>query len=110
MKRTVEMLGRRLPDHDFKGAKNVPDMEPGDYIKMINHPGTPPESNLTGETWYVMSPNGLLGNLQAHTVREEDDGLITVKPGDGSSNSILLGNGLESWHGYITNGLWWSLA
>lgn len=110
MKRTDETQGRRLPDHDFKGATNTPDMEPGDFIKMLNHPGVHPASNLTGETWYVMSPNGLLGNLQAHTVREEDDGSISVKPGDGSSNSILVGNGAESWHGYITRGLWWRLS
>jgi len=111
VKRTDEIQGRRLPDHDFKGATNIPPMEPGDFIKMLNHPGETPASNLTGDTWYGMSPNGLLANLDAHTVREEDDGSISVKPGDGSSNSILVSQGEgKSWHGYITRGLWWSLA
>lgn len=116
MKRTDEIQGRRLPDVDVsEGATNIiPRMEPGDYVKVLNSPGIPPASNLTGTTWYVVTPNGLKGNLGAHTVREEDDRSITVKPGDGSSNSILVNHqtpgGTTSWHGYITRGLWWSLA
>lgn len=116
MKRTNEIQGRRLPDVDVTdGATNIfPSMEPGDYVKVLNFPGTPPASNLTGTTWYAVTPNGLTANLNAHTVREEDDGSISVKPGDGSSNSILVSHrtpdGTTSWHGYITRGLWWSLA
>ena len=113
MKRTDEMQGRRLPDVDVTdGATNIfPRMSPGDYVKVLNFPGVPPASNLTGDTWYVKTPNGMSGNLHAHTVREEDDGSITVKPGDGSSNSILVNGGDRgSWHGYITRGLWWSLT
>jgi len=102
MKRTDELQGRRLPDADFKGAICLPHMDPGDYMKVLVNPG--------GYTWYVTTPNGLLWNLANHTVREEDDGSISVKPGDGSSNSILVGTGDKSWHGYITRGLWWSLA
>ena len=112
MKRTDEMQGRRLPDWDAHlGARMEPHMEPGDYMKALDFPVDPPASNLTGDTWYVKTPNGLSGNLHAHTVREEDDGSITVKPGDGSSNSILINShdGM-SWHGYITRGLWWSLG
>ena len=111
MKRTDEMRGRRLPDWEFTGASNMPKMEPGDYMKVLNHIGKPGPTNLTGEFWYVMTPNGILGNLGNHTVREEDDGSITVAPGDGSSNSILVGRGEgKTWHGYITRGLWWSLS
>ena len=112
MKRTDERHGRRLPDVDARdGATNIiPRLEPGDYVRVLNFPGTPPPSNLTGDTWYVKTPNGMSGNLHAHTVREEDDGSITVKPGDGSSNSILINSHKgTSWHGYITRGLWWSL-
>jgi hypothetical protein len=109
------MQGRRLPDVEFRENRGFREaMEPGDYFRIVNGPRETAPSNLTGETWYAMSPNGLLANLAAHTVREEDDGSITVKPGDGSSNSILVSTrtveGEVSWHGYITRGLWWSLA
>jgi hypothetical protein len=114
MKRTNETQGRRLPDVDFTGSTNLPPMEPGDYVKILNHPGDPQASNLTRETWYAVTPNGLHASLGNHTVREEDDGSISVKPGDWSSNSILVTqrrpDGDLSWHGYITRGLWWSLA
>lgn len=111
MKRTDDVHGRRLPDWDAHlGARMEPRMEPGDYMKVLNFPIDQPASNLTGDTWYFKTPNGLPGNLHAHTVREEDDGSISVKPGDGSSNSILVSSGSRgSWHGYITRGLWWSL-
>lgn len=110
MKRTNELIGRRLPDWEFSGASNAPPMEPGDYLKVLNNPFPTGPTNLTGETWYVVTPNGLHGNLSNHTVRENEDGTISVKPNDGSSNSILVRHGTNSWHGYITNGLWWSLA
>jgi hypothetical protein len=46
--------------------------------------------------------------LSIHTVREEDDGTISVRPGDGSSNSILIKYRAEPtwWHGYIEHGVW----
>ena len=110
MKRTDEMQGRRLPDVELRDYYNI-DMAPGDYVRVLGYPTPRPSTNLTGEVWFVTTPNGLLGNLGGHTVREEEDGSISVKPGDGSSNSILVtGAQGESWHGYITRGLWWSLA
>ena len=43
--------------------------------------------------------------LDYHTVRENEDGTISVLPGDGSSNSILVhGSRVRSWHGYIYSG------
>ncbi len=43
--------------------------------------------------------------LRNHTVREHEDGTISVRPGDGSSNSILvIGHDSEQWHGYIEHG------
>jgi hypothetical protein len=56
-----------------------------------------------------MSPDGNgMGTLMIHTVRENDDGTITVAAGDGSSNSILHGGGAQNkeWHGYIDHGVW----
>lgn len=49
----------------------------------------------------------MAGRLEHHTVREEDDGTISVRPNDGSSNSIQItgGQGRE-WHGYIEHGVW----
>lgn len=110
MKRTDEMQGRRLPDVELR-VHYASVMGPGDYVRVLGYPEPLPDSNLTGDVWFATTPNGLLANLGGHTVREEDDGSISVKPGDGSSNSILVtGADGRSWHGYITRGLWWSLA
>lgn len=49
----------------------------------------------------------MIGNLELHTVREHEDGTISVRPGDGSSNSILIsGSRGRKWHGYIEHGIW----
>jgi hypothetical protein len=114
MKRTDEIQGKRLPDQPLGSEQDK--AQPGDFWKWCLEDGSTfdldpwPVTNLTGSYWGGITPNGLRMNLLSHTVREEDDGSITVKPGDGSSNSILVSDGEESWHGYITNGLWWSLA
>ncbi|HWK19802.1 MAG TPA: hypothetical protein VNR37_03405 [Microbacteriaceae bacterium] len=113
MKRTNEIQGtRRLPDLDYRENFSMRKDPPGTYVKIVNFPPMAVgPTNLTGDLWFVITPNGLLGNLGNHTVREEDDGTISVNPGDGSSNSILVNGGEQgSWHGYITRGLWWSLA
>jgi hypothetical protein len=47
----------------------------------------------------------LIGTLAAHTVREHEDRSISVLPGDGSSNSILISNQRGSWHGFIYAGV-----
>lgn len=65
--------------------------------------------NLTGEVWGVCTPNGLYGLLSLHTVRyHPEDDTISVRPGDGSSNSILIhGRSPEhTYHGYIEHGKW----
>ncbi len=125
MKRTDEIQSRRLPDVEWEdNALRREQEEPGVYYRVLNDPEPYPPSNLTKQTWYVVTPNGLHGSLHNHTVREEDDGSISVKPGDGSSNSILVNGAVQpegwkpgdgawpkaSWHGYITRGLWWSLS
>ncbi len=107
--------GRRRPDM-LEGE--LPDeIMPGDYWKILDASGAPKqstyESNLTGTCWHLAVPLGrsdeayALANLIAHTVRENaDDGSISVLPGDGSSNSILVTRRPgETWHGYVYNGV-----
>lgn len=113
------MQGRRRPDLAF--AEIHDDLKPGDYWKILDTgtgepraPDPPQPENLTGTCWYVVVPlddgDGTgygLGRLEAHTVREEDDDTISVRPNDGSSNSILItGAHGKSWHGYIEHGVW----
>lgn len=118
------MQGRRLPDTPVdRLPESLDDLKPGDYWKVLTKEGEPltPEaysggrsypSNLTGGVWSFWSPdsNGM-GTLVAHTVREHEDGTISVLPGDGSSNSILHSGGAQgkTWHGYIYNGEWRSV-
>lgn len=89
--------------------------EPGDYWRHVRPDGSsmvaegaPGNGNLTGGVWGICAPNGAIGTLMRHTVREhEEDGTISVRPGDGSSNSILIGWGdVRQWHGYIEHGVW----
>lgn len=108
------MKGRRLPD--MKLNEWPKDVQPGDYWKILDSDGTPKQStypdNLTGTCWYIIAPRGdsegyAVGRLEAHTVRENEDGTISVLPGDGSSNSIAI-SGAHGyyWHGYIYDGEW----
>lgn len=116
------MKGRRLPDTEFgELPQTLDEMQPGDYWKYLNDDGMPmsaaeyrgrsdgAESNLTDTVWGYWSPDGNgMGTLALHTVREHDDGTISVRPGDGSSNSILHTGGAQRqiWHGYIEHGVW----
>ena len=94
-----KLQGRRRPDTP---SGDLPDnILPGDYWKVI---GPTP-------FWHVAVPLGrgdeayALGNLVNHTVREHEDGTISVRPGDGSSNSILVSRRDSTWHGYIDHGV-----
>jgi hypothetical protein len=116
-------LGRRLPDTDVNHLAEG--WGPGDYWRVLTEDGsrpmTPEEyggknkdypSNLTGGVWWVVTPNGVPAVLCLHTVREHEDGTISIRPGDGSSNSVLVeGYSHElkervSWHGYVEHGVW----
>ncbi|MFL5312234.1 MAG: hypothetical protein ACJ79H_17515 [Myxococcales bacterium] len=109
----VRTPGRRRPDLVL--GELPPDLRAGDYWKVLDKDGserrsTNPE-NLTGTCWFVCVPmpgdsEGYgLGRLEHHTVREHDDGTISVRPNDGSSNSILVSGGPRGrWHGYIDHG------
>lgn len=113
----MTVQGRRLGDTRL-GDFPLPydDLRPGDYWKNLDRDTGEPRvvsnpSNLTGLCWTVIAPGPdgmkLIANLELHTVREHEDGTISVRPGDGSSNSILVTRRPEeSWHGYIEHGVW----
>lgn len=105
--------GRRLPDALY--AEVPEDARPGDYWRYrsrktgepVVSAGSPGNGNLTGGVWGIVAPSGAYGTLARHTVREHEDGTVSVRPGDGSSNSILVTGGDGSvWHGYIEHGVW----
>lgn len=112
------MLGRRRPDVRFGDLPD--DVQPGDIWRYLNGDGTPVSAtrlhrdhdmsgNLTDGVWGYMPPDGNgIGTLALHTVREHDDGTVSVRPGDGSSNSILHTGGTngQTWHGYIEHNVW----
>lgn len=111
------MQGRRLPD--TPAGHLAADWQPGDFWKVLTADGTRPvtpeeysgkhdySSNLTGEVWKVVTPLGQVAGLSLHTVREHEDGTISIRPGDGSSNSVLVGpDHRGTWHGYIDHGVW----
>lgn len=116
--------GRRLPDVEYGEIPDDP--QPGDYWKYVKDgrplsarehcngadPSSPVHQNLTDTVWGFYSPDGNgIGTLSIHTVRENSDGTITIKPGDGSSNSVLHkgGDPEKQWHGYVTHGEWYSV-
>lgn len=88
------------------------DVQPGDYWKYLTRDdGTPLQSddntNLTGTVWGFCAPeNAGIGTLSKHTVREHDDGTASIRPQDGSSNSVLIKGGGREWHGYLERGVW----
>lgn len=106
------LQGRRLPDLRFGELHS--DVRAGDYWKILGDDGLPRISfdsgNLTRTCWYIVAPMSYgfaIGRLTKHTVREHEDGTISVRPNDGSSNSILItGHRGEQWHGYIEKGVW----
>lgn len=111
------MQGRRREDVRFG---NLPDdLQPGDYWKYLDREtGEPMKSghlqNLTDTCWGICCPvqpddmeMPVIGFLRNHTVREHEDGTISVLPGDGSSNSIKIDHGgTELYHAWIRNGVW----
>lgn len=110
----AEYAGRRRPDTPQTALPE--DIQPGDYWKLLDSDGapfdTPWPGKLTAGDWMIVQPNveaGYgIGALRHHTVREEEDGTISVRPGDGSSNSIAIAGaaGRPGFHGYIERGVW----
>lgn len=117
--------GRRLPDTEFGQLPLALDeLQPGDIWRYVHPDGTPisakvlyPNSkqvagNLTDEVWGYRSPDGNgLGMLALHTVRSHEDGTVSIRPGDGSSNSVLHHGGRDrkTWHGYVEHNEWQSV-
>lgn len=104
------MIGRRLADTRLGYLPD--DVQPGDIWRYTTDDGHPivvrdEPTNLTGTMWGFCDPLGHHGTLRKHTVREHEDGSITVAPNDGSSNSILNTGKLGEWHGYIEAGTVW---
>lgn len=121
------LVGRRLKDTPLSEfAISGDEIQPGDYWKCLTTDGSRAlnvkdhledrqywgndprhDQNLTGGVWHVVTPLGQHAILSIHTVREEDDGTISIRPGDGSSNSVLVGDpNRGQWHGYIEHGVW----
>lgn len=110
--------GRRLSDTvNGNFPLSYDELKPGDIWKVLDSETKEPKlvddqpSNLTGLAWMCVVPaaNGtkMFANLTAHTVREHDDGTISVRAGDGSSNSILVKRlEDETWHGYVEHNIW----
>ena len=108
------MRGRRRPDTPIGDLPD--DLQPGDLWKVLTGDGSRPvkvaePSNLTGCMWQFVGPHGGVGTLTLHTVREHDDGTVSIRPNDGSSNSILFrqGDGGREWHGYVEHCVWESV-
>lgn len=105
--------GRRREDVRFGELPD--DLQPGDYWKYLDRKtGEPMKSdckeNLTGGVWGFCAPNECgIGLLTKHTVREHDDGRITIQPNDGSSNSVKIVGANCEWHGFVYNGVWKSV-
>lgn len=131
------MQGRRLANTPIGQFPLLyGELQPGDYWKVLTYEGDRPldvlnhpedrafwgdkddprfAGNLTGGVWGVMTPpvgqdsRHLYGMLSIHTVREEKDGTISVRAGDGSSNSIKITRREdlgEVYHGFIEHGVW----
>lgn len=112
------MKGRRLPDTRFGNLPDDP--QPGDLWRYLDKSGEPLKAdcglwkgdvagNLTNEVWGYYSPDGNgIGTLVLHTVRIEDDGTVSIRPDDGSSNSVLHTGGptRKTWHGYVDHNVW----
>lgn len=97
------------------------DVQPGDlwrYTSRVTgeplsaaalYPREDMSGNLTDEVWGYASPDGNgIGTLALHTVRTHDDGTVSIRPGDGSSNSVLHSGGGQglTWHGYVDHSRW----
>lgn len=109
------MKGRRLADTEFGELPcSLDEIQPGDYWLYLRDGAlmnVQREGNLTGLAAGIVTPTGAHGTLMSHTIRVEDDGTISVRAGDGSSNSIEVSSSDASvyWHGYIEHGEWRSV-
>lgn len=116
----TNIMGRHLPGARL-GELPLPldELQPGDIWKYLSWDGTPVSArgmygekvngNLEDTMWGFKSPDGNgIGTLAQHTVRENEDGTVSILPGDGTSNSVLHSGGPDNmtWHGYVYNNEW----
>jgi hypothetical protein len=108
------LQGRRRLDLEADGAvdRELASLQHGDYWRVLKgryvEIAEAEPSNLEHTAWgYYLEGFGV-GFLAKHTVREHEDGTISVLPNDGSSNSILCRKRAdeEFFHGYIRRGVW----
>jgi hypothetical protein len=129
----MNLMGHRLADAPInKFPVPYEDLRPGDYwlcqtldgTRLLNVRDEPADrlfwggaavrydQNLTGLVLGVIDPLKNYGMLCIHTVRLDDPddpaSTISVRPGDGSSNSILIKHRDDEprWHGFIEHGMW----
>lgn len=90
----ASVQGRRVYPGDAYGS-----FAEGDYGKITSGP-------RSGH-WMARPPGSHIGDLDAHTVTEHEDGTITVSP------SILITLGAPGdagdYHGYLEAGVWRSV-
>ncbi len=65
------------------------------------HELLPGEYDKWDGKWFGIPPGtDLIANLARHKIEEHADGTITVSP------SIIVSDGNEQWHGFLTHGEW----
>lgn len=126
----MDINGRRLEDTPIgRFPVDMDALQPGDYWLHQTHDGSRllnvrdysqdraywglsddlVSGNLTGLVLGCIDPLGHFGMLSIHTVRfHPEDNTVSVRSGDGSSNSILIKRRSDevSWHGFIEHGRW----
>lgn len=97
-------LRRRLPGGAILPECGFDGLESGDYWRI----GESSDSgNLTGLSYGFYFDGFGLFRLTKHTIREHEDGTISIVPGDGSSNSVRVsGNHDSIAHGYFRRNRW----
>lgn len=90
------------------------DARPGDYWLVTNDEGELLQVNSPGNLTKLRmnfippqdEPGSGYATLGKHTIRVEADGTCSVRPNDGSSNSIACTTQFGYWHGYLYHGYW----
>jgi hypothetical protein len=104
----VTFQGRRREDTPLDRLPE--DLQHGDYWRVLTTNGeymtSESPTNLTGQVWMCWFEGELFGTLSNHTVREHEDGTASIRPGDGSSNSVLIRGMGGEFHGYLEHGVW----
>jgi hypothetical protein len=64
----------------------------------------------TQEIWFACTPNGLIANLEKHTIQIHEDGTITAWPSILVTGHTRVADGVRGneiqWHGFLEKGIW----